>query len=146
MSGTSSSLQTKNNLEIIARKKRHHNLLYSKNLNMTSQSVTNVPDAPRLTSYFVGACPVCRWEYAAIAAVIRFVYTHFDSQISALDALTAHERVSRLSADLEQCRLDEVQHLDDAINALPAEGLIVQMWTRLSSRNSSIAVSLARHF
>ena len=101
----------------------------------------------RLAGWMTGALPALagpRVVYATVAAVETFVDRHYVDQIKRLDALPPDPQRALLRADLERCRLDEVQHRADALQAGPATGLIVRLWTGLVASGSAAAVALAR--
>jgi 3-demethoxyubiquinol 3-hydroxylase len=113
----------------------------------------------RVAGWLTGALPALFGEravYATVAAVETFVNQHYADQISWLDmhlqsaGLLGHvnaaqaARLHGLRADLERCRLDELQHRDEALNAGPAQGLFINAWTALVSIGSASAVGLAR--
>ena len=119
----------------------------------------------RVAGWLTGAVPALfgeRAAYATVAAVETFVNQHYADQINWLDThlqtsgLLGHtnaaqtsqtsqiSQLHRLRADLERCRLDELQHRDEALNAGPAQGLFISAWTALVSSGSASAVALAR--
>jgi demethoxyubiquinone hydroxylase (CLK1/Coq7/Cat5 family) len=101
----------------------------------------------RWAGWLTGALPALagpRAVYATVAAVETFVDLHYRGQIDRLDALPPDPRCAALRADLERCRLDEVQHRAEALQAGPATGLVVRLWTGVVTSGSAAAVSLAR--
>jgi 3-demethoxyubiquinol 3-hydroxylase len=114
----------------------------------------------RMAGWMTGALPAAfgpRCVYATVAAVESFVNQHYADQIELIDGLlkapssqaaadAERERLVILRDDLERCRLDELQHRDQALSAGAAQGFFVQAWTRLVGRGSAGAVALARRF
>ena len=114
----------------------------------------------RLAGWLTGALPALfgeRAAYATVAAVETFVNQHYLSQIEWIDAHLDAElavgqssvqtaRLHGLRADLERCRLDELQHRDEALTAGVAQGVFISAWTALVSSGSASAVALARRF
>jgi 3-demethoxyubiquinol 3-hydroxylase len=113
----------------------------------------------RVAGWLTGALPAlfgARAAYATVAAVETFVNQHYASQIEWIDAhLQTAGLLGRidaaqtaqllcLRADLERCRLDELQHRDEALTAGIAQGLFISTWTALVSSGSASAVALAR--
>lgn len=84
--------------------------------------------------------------YATVAAVEAFVDRHYAEQIARLDAMPPDARRAALRADLEHCRLEELQHRDDALQGGPATGRLARAWAGLVGRGSAAAVGLARRF
>ncbi len=113
----------------------------------------------RVAGWFTGALPAlfgARAAYATVAAVETFVNQHYASQIAwidthlqtagllgRIDAAQTAELLS-LRADLERCRLDELQHRDEALSAGAAQGFFINAWTALVGSGSASAVALAR--
>ena len=103
----------------------------------------------RVAGWCTGALPALFGPgavYATVAAIETFVDRHYAEQVARLDAMAADPRRAALRADLEQCRLDELQHRDDALHAGPATGWLVRAWAGLVGRGSASAVGLARRF
>lgn len=115
----------------------------------------------RMAGWLTGALPAfigARVAYATVAAVETFVNQHYADQLVLIDSLLAPapgtdsvdaELATRLAAlriDLERCRLDELQHRDEALKAGAANGVLVNLWTGLVGRGSASAVALARWF
>jgi 3-demethoxyubiquinol 3-hydroxylase len=113
----------------------------------------------RVAGWLTGALPAlfgARGAYATVAAVETFVNQHYADQIEWIDThlqsagLLGHvdaaqtEQLLSLRADLERCRLDELQHRDEALKAGVAQGFFVKAWTALVSSGSASAVALAR--
>jgi ubiquinone biosynthesis monooxygenase Coq7 len=118
----------------------------------------------RLSGWLTGALPACagpRAVYATIQAVETFVDRHYADQVAQIDTLLSAAASARapdakpdqedasalisLRALLEQCRLDEVAHRDDAASRWDrsSSGLI-RLWQALVGRGSAWAVSLCR--
>ncbi len=103
----------------------------------------------RLAGWLTGALPALAGPgavYATVAAVETFVDRHYAEQIARLDTMPADTRRAALRADLERCRLDELQHRDEALACVPAHGAWVRGWAALVGRGSAVAVRLARRF
>ena len=115
----------------------------------------------RVAGWVTGALPALlgpRAAYATVAAVETFVNQHYaaqlpliDSHVGATDLMgvpdAAHTaRFVALRNDLEHCRLDELQHREEALNAGAAQGWVADCWTALVGRGSASAVALARRF
>ncbi len=120
----------------------------------------------RVAGWLTGALPAlfgARAAYATVAAVETFVNLHYADQIGWIDThlqsagLSGHidsaqaTQLLSLRADLERCRLDELQHRDEALkagvemlNATGAQGFFIGAWTSLVSSGSASAVALAR--
>lgn len=113
----------------------------------------------RLSGWLTGALPSCtgpRAVYATIQAVETFVDRHYADQIKLIDALLGQpiagtsttpsaRELQELRAILEQCRLDEVSHRDDAAQRWEgrASGLL-RVWQGAVGRGSASAVALCR--
>lgn len=114
----------------------------------------------RVAGWLTGALPALfgpRAAYATVAAVETFVDKHYAEQVAWIDSHLAHaektnvsaadaQNLATLRADLERCRLDELQHRDEALSAGAAKGWLIGLWTRLVSSGSASAVALARRF
>ena len=115
----------------------------------------------RVAGWLTGALPALlgpRAAYATVAAVETFVNQHYaaqlpliDSHVGATDLLGAPDaaqaaRLVALRNDLERCRLDELQHREEALKAGAAQGWVADCWTALVGRGSASAVALARRF
>ena len=118
----------------------------------------------RLSGWLTGALPAVagpRAVYATIQAVETFVDRHYADQVAQIDTFLNAAASARppnatpaqddtaalisLRALLEQCRLDEVAHRDDAAARWDRNpsGLI-RLWQALVGRGSAWAVSLCR--
>ncbi len=112
----------------------------------------------RIAGWLTGALPAvfgARHVYATVAAVESFVNQHYADQIKLIDELlktaasqtpsdSERARLVILRDDLERCRLDELQHREEALNAGAANGFFVNAWASLVGRGSAGAVALAR--
>jgi 3-demethoxyubiquinol 3-hydroxylase len=101
----------------------------------------------RVAGWLTGALPALAGPgavYATIAAVETFVDRHYAEQITRLDAMPPDARRAALRADLERCRLDELEHRDEALACGPSSGAAVRAWAALVGRGSAAAVALAR--
>ena len=114
----------------------------------------------RIAGWLTGALPACfgpRAVYATIEAVETFVDRHYAAQIAMIDAHLrmpappatdprASDALQSLRATLEQCRLDEVAHRDDAgARCAGRRGLVRAAWCALVGRGSVAAVAVCRH-
>ena len=99
----------------------------------------------RIAGWLTGAIPALfgpRAVYATIDAVETFVDHHYQAQIDRLDAEGIHPDIRAL---LEQCRVEEVHHRDEARDLCEAPpGLLLRLWSRLVGAGSAAAVSVAR--
>jgi ubiquinone biosynthesis monooxygenase Coq7 len=102
-----------------------------------------------------------RAVYATIHAVETFVDRHYAAQIQLIDDHLQHLKnqaiVTKLDAELmtdlqslrnllEECRLDEVAHRDDAASRWDGQASwLLKMWRGMVGRGSEIAVSICRH-
>ena len=121
----------------------------------------------RLSGWLTGALPACfgpRSVYATIQAVETFVDRHYAAQIEMIDALLQPSAATdaeaawlrspdtladlqRLRTILDDCRLDEVAHRDDAAGRWDGRGsLFLNAWRRLVASGSDAAVRVCRHF
>ena len=116
----------------------------------------------RVSGWVTGALPACagpRAVYATIQAVETFVDLHYaqqvrqiDTLVSALPGIEPSERstsmareLQNLRAVLEQCRLDEVTHRDDAAQRWDGRASVwLRLWQGLVGRGSAWAVALCR--
>lgn len=117
----------------------------------------------RLAGWLTGALPACfgpRAVYATVQAVETFVDRHYADQVRMIDGwlqaapgdggvaveAAAHQRLRPLRALLEQCRLDEVAHRDDAGARWEGQaGVLLAAWRAIVGRGSAAAVRLCRH-
>ncbi len=120
----------------------------------------------RLSGWLTGALPACfgpRAVYATIQAVETFVDHHYAAQITLIDALLepspaavadavalldAADRaeLQRLRTLLEECRLDEVAHRDDAASRWDGRGdPLLKVWRALVGSGSASAVRACRY-
>ena len=115
----------------------------------------------RVAGWLTGALPALlgpRAAYATVAAVETFVNQHYAAQLPLIDShlgatdlsgvsdAAKRSRFVALRNDLEQCRLDELQHREEAFNSGAAQGWAADCWTALVGRGSASAVALARRF
>ena len=100
----------------------------------------------RVFGYSLGAVPALfgpRAVFATIEAVETFVDHHYRAQINKLEVLPAW---SDLRDTLEQCRQDEVQHRDEAIELRAGNlGVFARIWAWTIGTSSAFAVSIAKH-
>jgi len=99
----------------------------------------------RVAGWMTGYLPALvgpRAVYATIAAVERFVVTHYQDQIC---KLTADGSEGALRATLEACQADEAHHRDEA-TALYGQppGKLLRLWLALVGLGSRYAVLAAR--
>lgn len=97
----------------------------------------------RLAGWLTGALPAvfgATSVYRTIDAVESFVDQHYAKQIVALRERPAERQ---LVAILEDCRLDEVAHRDDARSRLGRPGILGQIWSGIVSVGSRVGVFLA---
>ncbi len=121
----------------------------------------------RLSGWLTGALPACfgaRAVYATIEAVETFVDQHYAAQVAMIDArlepatpaadlhgsvpaldMEARSDLQRLRALLEQCRLDEVAHRDDAAARWDHRGRgLLNAWRMMVGSGSDVAVRICR--
>jgi ubiquinone biosynthesis monooxygenase Coq7 len=114
----------------------------------------------RVSGWLTGALPALfgpRAVYATIQAVETFVDRHYAAQLPLVDSLLQRPPVDHPAADalpdlqslralLEQCRLDEVAHRDDAAARWDGRGgWLLKAWQQVVGRGSEAAVGLCRH-
>ena len=99
----------------------------------------------RIAGFLTGALPALfgsKAVYATIQAVETFVDLHYAAQIERLDA---EQIFPTMRAVLNQCRLDEVAHRDEAgDNLMATPGPILRLWCKAVGSGSAFAVSLAK--
>lgn len=99
----------------------------------------------RVAGWLTGALPALVGPAAVqvtIEAVETFVDHHYREQI---DRLAPAGEEGALRALLEHCRLEEVEHRDEAAGLLGARrGLPARLWGGIVGRGSAAAVSAAR--
>ena len=116
----------------------------------------------RVSGWLTGALPACagpRAVYATIQAVETFVDRHYAQQVRQIDTLLsalpdaeASEpgasmagELRNLRAVLEECRLDEVSHRDDAARRWDGRASAgLRLWQGLVGHGSAWAVALCR--
>lgn len=108
----------------------------------------------RLAGWLTGALPAMvgpRAVYATIEAVETFVDRHYAGQIASIDRLdptAAQPRLQALRALLEDCRIDEVAHRDEAAARLDAgrspASLALRLWVLAVGSGSRAAVHVCR--
>ena len=95
--------------------------------------------------YITGALPALFGSEAVfqtINAVETFVDDHYKKQVIRLNH---HHRHLRIANILECCRLEEVQHRDEARNhSAGASNVFLKIWCKLVASGSSLAVTIAR--
>ena len=99
----------------------------------------------RVAGWLTGALPAAfgpRAFFATIDAVESFVDNHYQQQIDRLD----RERIfPALRAQLEQCRMDEVHHRDEARDGVVIPpGLLLRLWCWTVGFGSKAAVLAAK--
>lgn len=118
----------------------------------------------RLSGWLTGALPAVlgpRAVYATIQTVETFVDHHYAAQIKLIDdlsysingegrinvaAVDTQKELLSLRALLEQCRLDEVAHRDDAAGRWDGHaGVLLATWRRIVARGSVAAVGVCRY-
>ena len=101
----------------------------------------------RIAGFLTGALPAlfgAKAVFATIEAVETFVDQHYAAQIARLDA---EQSFPSLRETLNQCRLDEVAHRDEAADNLTARpGALLSAWCRAVGGGSAMAVGLAKRF
>jgi demethoxyubiquinone hydroxylase (CLK1/Coq7/Cat5 family) len=116
----------------------------------------------RVSGWLTGALPACagpRAVYATIQAVETFVDRHYADQVRLIDTLLSARpgvepsepraamarELQNLRAVLEQCRLDEVSHRDDAAHRWDGHASAwLRLWQGMVGRGSAWAVALCR--
>ncbi len=118
----------------------------------------------RVSGWLTGALPACfgpRAVFATIEAVETFVDRHYAVQLVLIDALVQQPPVQDAAGGrsphplpdlpslrmlLEQCRLDEVVHRDDAAARRDGrDGWALAAWKQVVGRGSEAAVALCRY-
>ena len=99
----------------------------------------------RIAGFLTGAMPALvgpKAVYGTVAAVETFVDRHYQQQIEQLEP---DGYWGLLRAQLEDCRLDEVSHLDESllVGGRP-DSALGRIWNSLVGAGSAAAVSLAR--
>lgn len=99
----------------------------------------------RIAGWITGALPALfspNAVHATIDTVETFVDHHYQAQIDALDELGTHREIRDI---LERCRLDEVEHRDEARTLHAGRlGIATRVWCRLVEKGSIAACALAR--
>ena len=99
----------------------------------------------RVAGWLTGALPAIFGSlavHATIDAVETFVDEHYREQIERLDRENIHPEIRDL---LEQCRLDEVEHRDEARELHRSDlARLLKVWCKLVDSGSRGAVSLSR--
>lgn len=101
----------------------------------------------RVAGFLTGALPALFGRdavFATIDAVETFVDGHYAEQIERLSLQGIHPELRDL---LEQCRLEEVEHRDEARHSgSGSNGPVQRLWCRMVGAGSAAAVALARRF
>jgi ubiquinone biosynthesis monooxygenase Coq7 len=100
----------------------------------------------RAAGWLTGALPAVFGSLAVfrtIEAVETFVDRHYAEQTEALEDLRDYRELYAL---LEQCRLDEVAHREDARRRLGPPGPIGRWWCLMVGQGSRVGVALASRF
>lgn len=99
----------------------------------------------RVAGFLTGALPALfgqRAVFATIDAVETFVDRHYGAQVERMSRDGTNPSLRDL---LERCRLDEVDHRDEARDALDRPpGAMLRLWCWTVGAGSAAAVSLAR--
>ena len=99
----------------------------------------------RIAGFLTGALPGVfgrRAVFATIDAVETFVDRHYAEQVTRLSREGIYPELRGL---LERCRLEEVQHRDEARESLTQPpGPVTRLWCRTVAAGSAAAVALAR--
>jgi demethoxyubiquinone hydroxylase (CLK1/Coq7/Cat5 family) len=116
----------------------------------------------RVSGWLTGALPACAGPtavYATIQAVETFVDRHYADQVRLIDTLLSAQpgvepsepraamarELQNLRAVLEQCRLDEVSHRDDAAQHWDGHASAwLRLWQSMVGHGSAWAVALCR--
>jgi ubiquinone biosynthesis monooxygenase Coq7 len=102
----------------------------------------------RMAGFLTGFLPALAGRqavFATVEAVETFVDLHYQQQIASLSPLAQRESEQAILAGFEKCRLDEVQHRNEAGQNRSAEmGLPLKPWTALVGAGSKAAVQFAR--
>lgn len=114
----------------------------------------------RLSGWLTGALPACfgpRATYATIQAVETFVDRHYGEQVAMVDKILvapdSHTRddetrvtLRALRGLLEQCRIDEVAHRDDAAARWDGRApALIAAWQAAVGHGSQAAVQVCRY-
>jgi ubiquinone biosynthesis monooxygenase Coq7 len=114
----------------------------------------------RLSGWLTGALPAfvgARATYATIQAVETFVDRHYAEQVTMIDEILALEAsgpedeaprpgFAALRDLLERCRLDEVEHRDDAADRWDgSRSALMAAWQALVGHGSKAAVGVCRY-
>ncbi len=119
----------------------------------------------RLSGWLTGAIPACfgpRAVYATIQAVETFVDRHYADQVRLIDELLRAQQADQRSSAtepnasmenelrnlrtlIEQCRLDEVSHRDDAAQRWDGRAsFVLRLWQGTVGQGSAWAVRVCR--
>jgi ubiquinone biosynthesis monooxygenase Coq7 len=80
--------------------------------------------------------------FKTIEAVETFVDQHYQQQITLFDSYPQYRQIKQM---LEECRLDEVEHRNEAKSlASSRNGLLIRLWCLIVSKGSAGAVVLAK--
>lgn len=100
----------------------------------------------RVAGWMTGALPALvgvRAVYRTVDAVETFVDRHYAQQ---LEQLANEPQHAALAALIERCRMDELQHRDDARARLGAPNAIGRLWSNAVMLGSRWGVALACRF
>lgn len=104
----------------------------------------------RAAGFLTGFLPALAGKqavFATIEAVETFVDQHYQAQIRDLSQTNHREAERAVLALFETCRLDEVDHKNDAgQRQTTPPGQILKLWTALVGTGSRAAVGMARFF
>jgi demethoxyubiquinone hydroxylase (CLK1/Coq7/Cat5 family) len=108
----------------------------------------------RAAGWLTGALPALfgpRAVHATIEAVETFVDRHYAAQLDRIDALDpsgCEPRLQALRALLDACRRDELEHRDEAADAVARTGRpagpLLRAWARTVGAGSAAAVAVCR--